>query len=117
MTDETGDDRPAKEIREAVVPYITRAGDSEAPSVTTRLSSKNQVTLPVAVVRRLALRPGDELEITTYDGAIQLRKRLEGDELLDWLEGSMSQLPEWRDDVAVREYVRGERESWERDHG
>lgn len=34
----------------------------------TRLSRKNQVTIPVAVLERLGVRPGDELKVETDDG-------------------------------------------------
>ena len=38
----------------------------------TRLSRKNQVTIPVAVLDRVGLRPGDELRVETEDGRIVL---------------------------------------------
>ena len=38
----------------------------------TRLSSKNQVTLPVAVLARLGLKPGDELRVDEVDGRVVL---------------------------------------------
>lgn len=39
----------------------------------TRLSSKRQVTLPLAVVRKLGLVPGDELRVDADDDRIVLR--------------------------------------------
>ena len=39
----------------------------------TRVSSKNQVTIPVAVMERAGLRPGDELKVDTDDGKIVLQ--------------------------------------------
>ena len=41
-----------------------------------RISSKNQVTIPVAVCEEADLKPGDELEpVVTKDGVL-LRKRM-----------------------------------------
>lgn len=39
----------------------------------TRLSRKNQVTIPIAVVEGLGLEPGDELRVESQDGGIVLR--------------------------------------------
>lgn len=38
-----------------------------------RLSSKNQVTIPVSVVRSMGLRPGDDLEIVSTGREATLR--------------------------------------------
>lgn len=40
----------------------------------TRLSSKRQITLPLAVVRQLGLAPGDALRVETEDDHIVLRR-------------------------------------------
>ena len=42
----------------------------------TRLSAKNQVTIPVAVLEQAGLRPGDELKVETEDGKIVLEPAL-----------------------------------------
>jgi AbrB family looped-hinge helix DNA binding protein len=39
-----------------------------------KLSSKSQIILPEAILKRLKIQPGDELEITTKDNAIIIRK-------------------------------------------
>ncbi|MFC4586855.1 AbrB/MazE/SpoVT family DNA-binding domain-containing protein [Sphaerisporangium corydalis] len=39
-----------------------------------RISGKNQVTLPAAVLRKLGLRPGDPIDITEEDGDIVIRR-------------------------------------------
>jgi AbrB family looped-hinge helix DNA binding protein len=39
----------------------------------TRLSSKNQVTIPVDVVMQAGLEPGDELRVEAEDGRIVLK--------------------------------------------
>jgi AbrB family looped-hinge helix DNA binding protein len=104
-----------RKVREAVAPYITLADHAQGLAATTRLSAKNQITLPVAMVRRLGLKGGDEVDLTVYDGAIEVRKRLEGKNLLDWLQGALSDVPEWQTDDSIDAYVRGERDSWDRE--
>jgi AbrB family looped-hinge helix DNA binding protein len=56
-------------------------------STTTTLSSKNQVTVPVSVVRELGLSPGDKLAVRLEDGAIVLRPRPRN--WVDYISGSM----------------------------
>lgn len=54
----------------------------------TRLSRKNQVTIPVAVLERVGLAPGDELRVDTDEsGRIVLeREETLGERRLRWLE-------------------------------
>jgi AbrB family looped-hinge helix DNA binding protein len=42
----------------------------------TRLSSKHQVTVPLAVLKETGLRPGDELKVEVEDGKIVLSPAL-----------------------------------------
>jgi AbrB family looped-hinge helix DNA binding protein len=56
------------------------------PSTTT-LSSKHQITLPVALVRKLGLGPGDKFTVRLEDGAIVLRPRPRS--WVDYISGSM----------------------------
>jgi AbrB family looped-hinge helix DNA binding protein len=42
----------------------------------TRLSSKHQVTVPLAVLKETGLRPGDELKVDVEDGKIVLSPAL-----------------------------------------
>ena len=68
--------RSWRRVAEIGAPYLVM-GD-EDPSVArgvTRLSSKNQITLPVAMVRRLGLTPGDELDLTVVGDAIRVERR------------------------------------------
>ena len=54
----------------------------------TRLSSKNQATIPVEVVRAVGLRPGDELKVEADGpGRITLYR---ADRMLDEFEGDLS---------------------------
>lgn len=80
---------------------------------TTRLSGKNQITLPVAMTRQLGLKPGDAIELAVTEGAIEVRKRLEGAQLLDSLQGAMAHVPEWKDAASIDAYIRAERDSWD----
>lgn len=82
---------------------------------TTRLSGKNQITLPVAMVRALGWRAGDEVDLMIDGEEIWLRRRLQGRPLLDRLEGALSNVPEWRTQESIDAWVRGERDSWDRE--
>ncbi len=82
---------------------------------TTRLSGKNQITLPVAMVRTLGWRAGEEVDLMIDGEEIWLRRRLQGRPLLDRLEGALSHVPEWQTDEGIRAWVRGERDSWDRE--
>ncbi|WP_157099518.1 AbrB/MazE/SpoVT family DNA-binding domain-containing protein [Microbispora sp. ATCC PTA-5024] len=57
--------------------------DAEAPQRKgpVRISRKNQITLPVALLRKIGLRPGDVVDIADEDGRIVIsrhRSRFEG---------------------------------------
>ena len=98
-----------RKVREVALAYLTEGASAMSEVATAKLSSKHQITLPVAMVRRLGLQPGRRLML-----------RLEGDRILlrpepeDWVEyfhGSMkgvygSTIEE------MDEYVRKERASW-----
>jgi bifunctional DNA-binding transcriptional regulator/antitoxin component of YhaV-PrlF toxin-antitoxin module len=107
--------RSWRRAAEIGAPYLVMEG--EDPSIArgiTRLSSKNQLTLPVAMVRRLGLEPGDELDLTVVGDAIRVERRPRTpQEWVDRLAGSMSHVPEWQTDDDIDAYVRRERDSWE----
>lgn len=106
--------RSAKEVREARAEYVVEPRIAAYPVYgTTRLSAKNQITLPVAYVRDMGLKPGDEITAWLEQGQIVLERKLEGKELLDSLEGSMKH-GEWATKEGVDEWLRRERESWGR---
>jgi AbrB family looped-hinge helix DNA binding protein len=54
---------------------------------TTTLSSKHQITLPMALVRELGLAPGDKLSVRLEDGGIVLKPRPRS--WVDYISGSM----------------------------
>ncbi len=99
----------ARVAYEAAIPMVPEMS-------TTKLSGKNQVTLPVAMTRYLGLRPGDDLDVILDDEGIRLRRRRQGRELLDWLQGALAGAPEWRTKDEVDAWVREGRE-WEPTHG
>lgn len=62
----------------------------------TRVSRKNQVTIPASVLRELGLGPGDTLQVASGDGAIVLRPDSPPDaarrrlQVIDELSGSLT---------------------------
>jgi bifunctional DNA-binding transcriptional regulator/antitoxin component of YhaV-PrlF toxin-antitoxin module len=108
-------DRGWRRVAEIGAAYLVLAGEDVAAARSiTRLSSKNQITLPVAMVRQLGLQPGDELDLTVVGEAIRVERRPKTpQEWVDRLAGSMSHVPEWQTDEDIDAYVRRERESWE----
>ncbi|HXK32730.1 MAG TPA: AbrB/MazE/SpoVT family DNA-binding domain-containing protein [Dehalococcoidia bacterium] len=101
-------------VAEAALAYRAEVPDAAAPLATARISAKNQITLPVALMRALGLKPGDELQMLAWGDTLTARKRLEGRKALERLYGSTA-VPEWGTARAVDAYVRRERESWDRD--
>ena len=89
--------------------------DTDELRGTTRLSGKNQLTLPVAMVRTLGWSAGDEVDLMIDGEEIWLRRRLQGRPLLDKLEGALSHVQEWQTDEGIQAWVRGERDSWDRE--
>jgi bifunctional DNA-binding transcriptional regulator/antitoxin component of YhaV-PrlF toxin-antitoxin module len=112
---EPGSSKPTV-IGDTRVAYIVEPQeDQEELRGTTRLSGKNQITLPVAMVRALGWRAGEEVDLMIDGQEIWLRRRLQGRQLLDRLEGALSHVPEWQTDEGIRTWVRGERDSWDRE--
>lgn len=104
------------ELNDARVAYRVEPQDEEEElRGTTRLSGKNQLTLPVAMVRTLGWRAGDEVDLMIDGEEIWLRRRLQGAPLLDRLEGALRHVPEWQTREGVDAWVRGERDSWDRE--
>jgi len=108
-------ERGWRRVAEVGAPYLALPDEDPASARgTTRLSSKNQITLPVALVRRLGLEPGDELDLTVVVDAIRVERRPRSpQEWVERLAGSMSHVPEWQTDEDIDAYVRRERDSWE----
>jgi len=94
-----------KRVREARAEYVVA---DDAPGLaTTRLSSKNQITIPAAMVRALGLEPGDSLMLVRSNGSLTLTRRPRTpDEWLERVGGSMSHVPDWSSDEAIDEWCR-----------
>lgn len=73
------------------------------------VSSKNQITLPVAILREIGISPGDRVAAAVVDGDIVLIK--EPEDWVDYFRGSMSGAYGGTKDVIDRMVLR-ERESW-----
>lgn len=67
-----------------------------------RISSKNQVTLPAAVLRKLGLHAGDPVDIAEEDGQIIIRRHRSR------LDGVIGTIPGFTEAVDVE----ASRESW-----
>ncbi|HUS83073.1 MAG TPA: AbrB/MazE/SpoVT family DNA-binding domain-containing protein [Dehalococcoidia bacterium] len=104
-------DTPHSKVREAVLEYLATAAEGVPQVAVAKISSKNQITLPVAMVRRLGLEPGRKLMLRLEDDRIILRPEPE-----DWVEyfrGSMKGVY-GKTVEEMDEYVRKERASWRR---
>ncbi|MBI3459552.1 AbrB/MazE/SpoVT family DNA-binding domain-containing protein [Candidatus Acetothermia bacterium] len=73
------------------------------------ISSKYQVVIPKAVRKALGLRPGDQLLVQLEDGKIVMRPRPQS--YTKHLRGLHKNV--WKG-LEATEYVKRERESWER---
>lgn len=105
-------------VQEALAAYEVGADSEEVRYLpqyaNTRLSSKNQLTLPVAYVRHLGLKPGDELNLWLEKDHVVIERRLYGKELLDSLQGSIKS-GEWSTPEGVDKWLQDIRDEWERD--
>jgi AbrB family looped-hinge helix DNA binding protein len=59
----------------------------------TTLSRKGQVTIPIAIRRKLGLRPGDPLDVTVEDARIVLTPRRERKKKVRILTDPVTRLP------------------------
>jgi bifunctional DNA-binding transcriptional regulator/antitoxin component of YhaV-PrlF toxin-antitoxin module len=103
-------------LREARAEYRTgeRMIDTEDHAIT-RLSSKNQITLPVAMVRGLGMKAGDEISLRVLGDTIYLSRRPQtAEEWLAKFSGSIH-VPGWETKESIDAYVQGERDSWTRE--
>ena len=103
-------------LGEAAVAYIAEPPLRMVYPVlgTTRLSAKNQITLPVAYVRDLGLKPGDEVNVWLEKGHIVVERKLHGKELLDSLQGSIKS-GEWSTPEGTLKWLKDIRDEWDRD--
>ncbi len=79
-----------------------------------KLSSKNQLTLPAAMTRTLDWRPGDELSLMVH-GDMVLLSRLPRDpgEWLATTAGAGANVEDWSTDEKIDAWTRALREEWD----
>lgn len=101
--------KSSRKVREAVVAYLTEDVSAMSEIATAKLSSKHQITLPVAMVRRLGLEAGDRLAVKVEEDRIILRPQPK-----NWVEYYRGRLRGvYGSSVEeIDEYIRKERESW-----
>jgi bifunctional DNA-binding transcriptional regulator/antitoxin component of YhaV-PrlF toxin-antitoxin module len=99
---------PPMKVSEAAVEYIAPRKE-EAMST---ISSKNQITLPVHLLRQMGVGPGDRLAVRLEGGRLVLRARPK-----DWVEHYAGSLPNlWGETVEeIDAHIREGRETPERD--
>ncbi|MGH7621249.1 MAG: AbrB/MazE/SpoVT family DNA-binding domain-containing protein [Gemmatimonadaceae bacterium] len=103
------------ELRQMRAPYAVAEHADAADHAITRLSSKNQITLPVAMVRDLGMKAGDEINLRLLGDTIYVSRRPQTPE--EWIakfSGSIH-VPGWETKEKIDAYVREERDSWTRD--
>src|SRR4249920_967092 len=102
------DKLPANRVAEAAVEYITGRREEAVSTI----SSKNQITLPVHLLRQMGVKPGDRLAVTLEGGRLILRARPK-----DWVEHYAGSLPGFYGNTAaeVEANIREGRETPERD--
>ena len=104
-------DTKHSKVREAVLEYLTSPSERLPEVARATLSSKNQITLPVAMVRHLGLEPGRKLMLRLENDRIILRP--EPEDWVEYLRGSAKGVyGKTREEMDA--YVRRERASWRR---
>jgi bifunctional DNA-binding transcriptional regulator/antitoxin component of YhaV-PrlF toxin-antitoxin module len=107
---------PRARVDESRAAYIASPPEDETAVLsTTRLSSKNQITLPAAMLRRLEWVAGDDIWVNIIGDAVLIEKAIPPDELVDKLRGSMAHVPEWRTKESIDAWVRSLRDEWDRE--
>ena len=101
-------DKVPARVAEAAVEYITNRREEAVSTI----STKNQITLPVHLLRQMGVGPGDRLAVTLEGSRLVLRARPK-----DWVEHYAGSLPNlWGDTVEeIDAHIREGRETPERD--
>ena len=101
-------DRVPAKVAEAAVEYITNRREESVSTI----STKNQITLPVHLLRQMGVGPGDRLAVTLEGGRLVLRARPK-----DWVEHYAGSLRgEWHGKIEeIEAEIREGRETPERD--
>lgn len=101
--------RPGSYLGEARAVYRTEAPAAER--LRTRLSGKNQLTMPVSVTRLLGWAAGDTIEVRVSGEGVYMEKKLSRSEALRRLRGALAEA--WPDRESAEKYARGERAGWD----
>ena len=102
-------------VQEARAVYRVEPHDAASDHAVTRLSSKNQLTLPVAMVRALGLVPGDEINLRVLGDTIYVSRRPQtAEEWIAKFSGNIH-VPGWETQEKIDAYVQRERDSWTRE--
>ena len=101
--------RPGTYLGEARAVYRTEPVAVER--LRTRLSGKNQLTMPVSVTRLLGWAPGDTIEVRVAGEGVYMEKKLNRNEALRRLRGTLAGA--WPDRASAEKYAQGERASWD----
>ena len=113
----TGEREPERPhmLREARAVYRVDPHDAPSDHAVTRLSSKNQLTLPVAMVRALGLEAGDEINLRVLGDTIYVSRRPQtAEEWIAKFSGNIH-VPGWETKEKIDAYVKRERDSWTRE--
>ena len=108
--------RESQKVEEAKVAYDGPGNKGWNLVTKTRLSSKNQITIPVAICRALDMRPGDEILLIPGTDHLWIERAPRTPE--EWIaktQGSMAHVEEWSTKQKVDAWVRNERDSWDRE--
>ena len=99
---------PAARVAEAALEYIVNRREESVSTI----SSKNQITLPVQLLRQMGVGPGDRLAVALEGGRLVLRARPK-----DWVEHYAGSLRgHWGGRVGeIEAEIREGRETPERD--
>ncbi len=98
-------------VKEAGLAYLVEGASPMSEVAATKLSSKNQITLPVAMVRRLGLEPGRKLMLRLEGDRIVLKP--EPEDWVDYYHGRLKGV--YGSTIEEMDaYVRKERDSWRR---
>src|SRR3954452_9389380 len=102
------DKMPASRVAEAALEYITGRREETVSTI----SSKNQITLPVQLLRQMGVGPGDRLAVALEGGRLVLRARPKG-----WVDHYAGSLPNYwgSTDEETDAYLRELRDSSHRD--
>ena len=117
-TDKKPAKRAGRRVGEAGAVYrVAPTADRGATIATTRLSGKNQITIPVAMCRLMDMRPGDEIELLVVGDTVYMQRLPRTPE--EWahrFDNSPSTGAWGNNDKEIDANLRAERESWDKEY-